>query len=558
MFEKIKELFNRTSRTEAMCVELKTMLEKTNEQNTFIISGLTDHTNLLKKQIDTLNNNINRLRKENEILKEELANQKRRLDFYLNIEDDSGNITENDGARFDSNGNAPIEDTAETESSFAIAANEPSLDSQQEQARKLMDETNENYFLSGKAGTGKSYLLDTFRNETQKKTLVLAPTGIAALNVRGATLHSAFGYYNLVKLNIEDISPKTIRLKSDKQLVLQEVETIIIDEISMVRADIFEKIDKILQIVNKNNAPFGGKQILLFGDLFQLPPVVTKKLEFEYLLDNFGGIYFFNSNSYKRGNFKYLELTQNHRQMQDKQYFELLNRVREGKSTSEDVDLLNSRIYFNGSIYDRFTTLFPTKAEAERVNKEHIQSLETKEYSYDARVVYDRDPNQNKVIESIFPITEHLQLKEGALVMMVANDTSHRWVNGTMGIIKKLANDRIYVSIDKQTYEVHRITFSEQEVIYRNKRIQYEDIFTVEQFPLVLAYAITIHKSQGQTLRNIICDINNCFATGQAYVALSRCSSLEGLHLIEPVVSSNIQVDHDVLDFYQTLENLLE
>ncbi|MBQ7251622.1 MAG: AAA family ATPase [Kiritimatiellae bacterium] len=392
-----------------------------------------------------------------------------------------------------------------------------------------------------------------------KANIVLAPTGIAALNVKGATLHSTFGYDNLVKLDVEDITDKTIRLKSEKRNVLKRVKTIIIDEISMVRADTFDKIDRILKAINGSAQPFGGKQMLVFGDLFQLPPV-TKGKEYEYLLDRYGGVFFFHSDAYKSGNFKFIELTENHRQKGDQEFFGILNRIREGTATDTDIERLNTRYTPNGSMDGRYIALFPKKEEAERVNRNHMDQLESKEFVFEAETILDKNSNKNESIRNVFPINEELRLRLGANVMMVANDPEGRWVNGTVGIIKELSKDKIVVSFGKgKNYEVQPLNFDEQEIAYSGGRITYETVYRVMQYPIVPAYAITIHKSQGQTYDNVMCDIEGCFASGQAYVALSRCASLKGLHLKSRITPASIKVEHEVLDFYrsQLANNLL-
>lgn len=461
-------------------------------------------------------------------LKDTLKETERELDFYKNIEAASGEL------------NVP---------STTVQERNAKLDPEQSAVCGEMENSNINFFITGKAGTGKSFLLNTFRKETKKGTIVLAPTGIAALNVGGATLHSAFGYHNLVNLDINEIFSWTIRLKSEKQLVLKHVSTIIIDEISMVRADTFDKIDRILKVINNNNKPFGGKQILLFGDLFQLPPVAQPR-EREYLYDRYGGIHFFCADAYKRANFHFRELTINHRQKEDAEYFELLNRVRDGSVTLEDIETLNARVVQDSSVYDRFTTLLPTKAEVERLNQNHIRRLNSREYTYEATIIHDKHPDKNRSLEALFPINKTLHLKKGALVMMVANDPGHRWVNGKLGIVSELSNKGISVAIDRNVYDIHPFEFSEQEVTYENGKLTYENILTITQYPIVPAYAITIHKSQGQTYQNIVCDIDRCFADGQAYVALSRCANLNGLHLARQISRASIRVDKNVLDFY--------
>lgn len=527
------------------------------------------------EQVERLNNQLIDTRRERDaakahvvscqreisMLKSNLEETNKKLKFYKNIEEDSDNLNVSDHSesrqRLLEQATEQIKaKRIETQKSglphpISHSSTEALLDCEQASACDKMEHSCENFFITGKAGTGKSFLLDVFRKTTDKSHIVLAPTGIAALNVNGATLHSTFGYYNLVNLDVDAISASTLRLKSEKRITLRSVSAIIIDEISMVRADTFEKIDRILKVINQNNLPFGGKQILLFGDLFQLPPV-TKAKEFEYLLDRYGGIYFFCSDAYKRGKFQFMELTINHRQKDDAEYFSLLNRIRDGSVTSEDIDILNSRVIHDTSIYDRFTTLLPTKAEVESLNQYHINQLDSVGYTYHARVVLNKHQNNNRNLESVFPIANSLYLKNGALVMMVANDPEHRWVNGSLGIVRKLSNDGISVTIKKRTYDIHPFDFTEQEITYTNGKITYEDVLKVKQYPIVPAYAITIHKSQGQTYQNIVCDIDRCFANGQAYVALSRCASLEGLHLKRKISGASIRVDKCVLDFYNT------
>ncbi len=565
--------------------------QKEKSANSYTDAQIRDMLSALENRIGILTSVLESISHENKQLRIELQDLRKKLNFYTNIEEAAENLnvqedteerdrllkkaaeqilsnrekkkeahpqkTEEPSLTASSTAGSTIA-PAGTESFIEVPETEepddsiPLLDEEQTFACNYMDTTNENVFVTGKAGTGKSFLLDVFRNTTDKNHIVLAPTGIAALNVNGATLHSTFGYFNLVNLRIEEISSDTIKLKSEKQAVLRRVSTIIIDEISMVRADTFDKIDRILKVINKTDAPFGGKQMLIFGDLFQLPPV-TKSQEYDYLLDRYGGIFFFHSDAYKSGNFKFIELTQNHRQKGDQKFFEILNRIREGLATDDDIALLNKRYSPTEDIYeDRFVSLFPTKAEAERVNREHINQLESNEFVYCAKTLLDKYPNKNKSIESIFPIANELRLRLGASVMMVANDPEHRWVNGTLGIVKKLSEDAIYVSFgENRTYEIHLFEFDEQEVTYANGVISYEKVYSVSQYPLVPAYAITIHKSQGQTYRDVACDIDRCFASGQAYVALSRCASLSGLHLKSRITPTSIKVDREVLEFYR-------
>ncbi len=428
------------------------------------------------------------------------------------------------------------------------------LDEEQKKAFLLMEYSNENIFVTGKAGTGKSLLLEIFGRFPHKKIIKLAPTGIAALNIGGATLHSTFGYYNLENLNLDDIAQSTIRLKPEKKLVLQNTELIIIDEISMVRADIFDKIDIILRMVNNNDSLFGGKQIIIFGDLFQLPPI-AKPQERNYLIDRYGGIHFFHSKAYVNGNFRFIELTTNHRQKDDYQFFDVLNRIRNGKTLDTDIDLLNSRFVANRDVLRRVVTLFPKKAQAEKVNRDELEKIDAREYTYLAKIQLNKRSNQTPSLDNIFPISNNLKLKRGALVMLTANDIDKRWVNGTLAIINSLEEDKVEISLDGRNYIVYPQDFSEKEIIYKNGRLEYEDVLVVNQYPIILAYAITIHKSQGMTYKKVACNLENCFETGQAYVALSRCSSLDGLFMLNKVTMSIARVDNDVKKFYLNQTN---
>ena len=590
--DQISSLNTQIQKKDRELAAIKFNIDQTNEAVKKTRAEAFRNTENLSSKVDnsvsTLTSVVDSLNTENHKLRAALDEQKERLDFYLNIDKEAGKMTVDEDSKEreellakvkaqiaaqqgktqsgadkgkgqavttqPSSGTpiaAAVQSRQEELEPEIIPSGERILDDEQEFARNYMESTSKNVFITGKAGTGKSFLLNVFRDNTAKGHIVLAPTGIAALNVDGATLHSTFGYSNLVNLDVDEISDDTIKLKSEKKMVLRRVSTIIIDEISMVRADTFDKIDRILKVINKSSQPFGGKQMLLFGDLFQLPPV-TKGKEMDYLLDRYGGTHFFHSDAYKAGDFKFIELTKNHRQKGDREFFEVLNRIREGKTTVDDIDLLNTRYTPDESKYDHFVSLFPTKAEAERVNTDHINQLESREYVYYAETVLDKRTNKNKSFDSIFPIANVLRLKVGASVMMVANDPEHRWVNGSLGIVKELDEDHISVSFgENRVFDIMPCQFDEQEITYSNGKIVYEKILCVVQYPVVPAYAITIHKSQGQTYSQIACDIDRCFASGQAYVALSRCASLDGLHLKSLITPASIKVDRDVLGFYR-------
>lgn len=425
-----------------------------------------------------------------------------------------------------------------------------SLDEEQAKALDCIENTTGNYFITGKAGTGKSFLLKIFQTLTKKTILKVAPTGIAALNIDGVTMHSAFGYDNLTNISLDSLDEKTLTLSPNKKLVLKNIDTLIIDEISMVRADIFDKMDKILRIIcQKENLPFGGKQVLVFGDLFQLPPIANKTEE-KYLKHKYGGIFFFNSDSYKNSNFSYIELRTNHRQKGDQVFFDILNKIREGTMTDADINLVNGRYVEDNNNLRRVIKLYPKRSLADRVNEDALNKIWGDERVYNAEVTFKKYADQNLSIENNFQISATLKLKIGAMVMMTRNDVGHRWVNGTLGIVEKFGDNTIFVQINGNTYEIYRVEFEMNEAKYENGNITYTPVFKAKQFPMVLAYAITIHKSQGSTYQQIACDPSDCFAPGQAYVALSRCVDLNGVHLLKKLNSTDIKVNNQVKEFY--------
>ena len=428
------------------------------------------------------------------------------------------------------------------------------LDEDQLEALSFFESCNDNAFITGKAGTGKSFLLSAFARLSEKrgyKLLKVAPTGIAALNIKGTTIHRAFGYDNLESVDIAEIDNNTLILDPQKRILLQQTDIIIIDEISMVNPDTFDKMDLILRIVCKDDRLFAGKRMILFGDMFQLEPVVNQKSKKEYLMEKYGSVFFFDSESYKKGAFHFIELKTNHRQKNDSVFFNMLNRIREGSTTEEDYTILNERVLSNKSEARRILTLYSTKAEADKVNQDELSKIHSKEYRYPAKIVMNNKADQTRLVDYNLPYKQELVLKVGALIMMTANDPQNRWVNGTLGIVKKLEPNSIEVTINSQTYEVPLFSFRQYDAVYKEGRIKYEETLQVSQYPILLAYAMTIHKSQGMTYQQIAVDLSRCFASGQAYVALSRCSSLEGLHLLSRIKKGRVSmVNPRVKEFY--------
>ncbi len=533
--------------------DIKTLNDKILSQTSFIQELHADNEDLRKKL-----SYFTEIKSDSTQLTEEidLDEEKRRVEeAILNIETLPQNIpsdqtdelqTEPEQAPIGIDGNAADDPVIEPVLNASI------LDPDQSRAVSSMENTNGNYFITGKAGTGKSFLLRVFENVTSKKALKVSPTGISALNIGGTTIHSAFGYNNLEKLDLDEINLDNIQLRQNKRFVLQEIDTLIVDEISMVRADTFDKMDRILRVLNNNNVVFGGKQVIAFGDLFQLPPIASSTEE-RYLREKYGGVFFFNSDAYNEANFGFIELSTNHRQNQDQYFFEMLNRIREGSVENSDITSINERVVRDDADLRRIVRLFPKKVAAEHVNNLELSKIPALEYIFEAKVIYQTHNNQQITlarIEKNFPISYRLKLKLGALVMLVQNDPGHRWVNGTLAIVSSISNDAIKVTINAVEHELHKSIFEAREANLVNGRVEYKVVLQIEQYPIILAYALTIHKSQGKTYRRIACDLTDCFAPGQAYVALSRCSSLNGLHLLKSINNRHIAVDSTVREFY--------
>jgi len=417
------------------------------------------------------------------------------------------------------------------------------LSAEQEALFQIMEGTKQHLFVTGRAGAGKSVLLRHFREYTKKKIVVCAPTGIAALNVRGQTIHSLF------KLPAELIEKGSLSPNVRLRSLLKRLDCIVIDEVSMVRADIMDAIDERLREACNNDIPFGGKQIIMFGDPYQLPPVLEKGLapHFEY---TYKGHFFFNALVWQEAEFKIFELTQVWRQ-KDPTFRDVLNAVRDGSVTDIQIEQLNTRygvpVPMEGTV-----TLAPTNSLVTTINQQRLNQLPGKAREYRASV-------SGQMKKSTFPTEEILQLKEGAQVVLLKNDKDGRWVNGSVGKIAKLEDDHIDISVDGITYTLEREVW--EEIVYtydhEKKKVQSEVTSSFRQYPIRLAWALTIHKSQGQTYESACIDLTtSVFAAGQMYVALSRCTSLEGLYLKMPVKREHIIVDAKVTAFMSKRETI--
>lgn len=395
-------------------------------------------------------------------------------------------------------------------------------------------------FLTGKAGTGKSTLLHHVRETTTKATAVLAPTGVAALNVGGQTIHSFFRFPPTL------IDPGSLRKRRSAKL-FQKLETLIIDEVSMVRADVMDGIDTALRLYrDAMYTPFGGVQVILCGDLFQLPPIVRERDMQTFFDQQYGGPYFFCAKVFKDLQPYSVELTTVYRQ-HDEDFIYVLNKIRENRVGAELFALLNTRVQ-RGSEPPQdssFITLTATNQAAFRKNQACLDRLAERSYAYLAEV-------SGQFEESIFPTEELLELKPGAQVMLIRNDPYKRWVNGSIGRVSRLTDTKVWVEIRGTIHELEPETW--QNIRYRynqeTNRIEEEEVGSFTQYPLRLAWAITIHKSQGQTFDKVRIDLGRgAFAHGQTYVALSRCTSLEGLVFSRPVTPRDIVFDERVYDW---------
>ena len=409
-----------------------------------------------------------------------------------------------------------------------------------------LEKTKDSLFITGKAGTGKSTLLQLFRNTTRKRCAVLAPTGIAALNVRGQTIHSFFGFPPKM-IAKQDI----VRRRNHK--MFKNVDIIIIDEISMVRADMLDNIDYFLRVNRNVNEPFGGVQMVFFGDLFQLPPVVASDFERRVFSTTYRSPYFFSSQVMnKRYPLRLVELNTVYRQ-DERRFINLLDSIRLNQIDYDDLMELNERFVPLPEDKEFFLTLTSRNAIADQINQLEINKLETEPFSFTGSVVGNFNPR-------LMPADPVLQLKQGAQVMFVKNDPQKRFVNGSIGIIKSLTSESIIVTVlddrdEEQTFELEKL---EWEILkYKSdeanpQKISTEVAGTFKQYPIKLAWAITIHKSQGKTFDRVIIDMGSgAFEYGQTYVALSRCRRLDGIFLKRPLHGKDIMVDNRVTEWYE-------
>ncbi len=410
----------------------------------------------------------------------------------------------------------------------------------------LLEQSDRSLFITGRAGTGKSTLLQVFRNTTKKKTIVLAPTGVAALNVKGQTIHSFF------RFPAKPLSRSEIKKLRQRKLY-QKIEVLVIDEISMVRADLFDSIDVFLRINRESPLPFGGVQLVCFGDLFQLPPVVARDVEHTLFSTYYDSPYFFSAKVFEEGfQMEMIELSKNYRQ-ESRYFLRLLDAVRLNQADTDDLEDLNERYLPAFQPDEPYITLSTRNKIVDIINSRELSLLQTEEHTYLASV-------SGNFAARLFPTEPALKLKVGAQVMFIKNDPQRRFVNGTIGKVISLKPDQIAVQVEEQdgtsklveverlVWEIERYKLSEENA----NAIETEIVGSFTQYPLRLAWAITIHKSQGKTFDKVIIDLGRgAFEHGQTYVALSRCRTLEGIVLKQPVRPRDILVDERIVEFYE-------
>jgi hypothetical protein len=428
-------------------------------------------------------------------------------------------------------------------------------------AVRFINSTCAHIFLTGKAGTGKTTFLKNLGARTHKSFVVVAPTGIAALNAGGVTIHSQFllplgsfipgrnlpfGAGENGNFYTTDTLTRRQPLNSARKQVLRSIELLVIDEVSMLRADLLDAIDARLRAARGNyREPFGGVQLLLIGDLYQLPPVV-KGNEAEILKEYYPSPWFYESRALREAGFVYIELDKIYRQ-QDADFIRLLNNLRNNALTQEDIDLLNAHVRDPNDDLSDVITLTTHNFKADSMNREALKRLESKSHIFEATV-------NGEFPEHIYPVQYKLELKEGAQIMFVRNDSEGQaYYNGKLATVKRISGDSVEVvmadsgepfELKKERWENKRYAIDQD-----SQDLQEEVIGSFEQYPVRLAWAITVHKSQGLTFDRAVIDVRQAFADGQVYVALSRLRSLDGLILLEPVPPSVISTDRSVVSF---------
>jgi hypothetical protein len=428
----------------------------------------------------------------------------------------------------------------------AICASTIKVEGSFARALELLETSDKNLFITGKAGTGKSTLLQHFSSTTKKRVVLLAPTGVAALNIKGQTIHSFFGFK-------PDITVDTVRrLPARKAEMYRNTDMIIIDEISMVRADLLDCIDAFLRHNGRDSRlPFGGMRMVFIGDLYQLPPVVTYG-ERKMFRQHYRSEHFFDANAFRDFPAEFVELDKHYRHS-DARFIGLLNAVRNNTAGADEMELLNERFnpHFVPGSSEGYVTLVPTNRLADVLNGAELEKVKGRQYLYEAWLEGDFK-------DGSMPAERELRVKIGAQVMLLNNDKAERWVNGSIGEITSIGRgedgtdligvrllDGSEVSVGRHTWELFKMSYDSE-----SRRLVPAVVGRFSQYPMMLAWAVTIHKSQGKTFDKVIIDIGSgIFATGQLYVALSRCRTLDGIVLRKRLEKKHIFTDFRVIKF---------
>ena len=431
-------------------------------------------------------------------------------------------------------------------------------------AADLVNHTSRHVFITGKAGTGKTTFLKHIKQHTQKNTVVVAPTGVAAINAGGVTMHSffqlPFGPFIPVSTNqFSETSQatdkhslfKNIRFAASRREIYQELELLIIDEVSMVRCDMLDAVDIVLRHFRRQpHLPFGGVQVIYIGDMFQLPPVVGRE-EWSILKQYYESPFFFGARVLKDAPPLYVELKKIYRQ-NEQHFIDILNRIRNNQPLPTDLDELNKRFNpdFENFAFEKYVTLTTHNSKADIINEEGLKKLPGKLYNFTAEI-------SGEFADKSFPTESNLKLKTGAQVMFIKNDSGNerKYYNGKLAIVKSIVNGEIVVAfhdgeddlkLEKETWKNIRYNYDKEK-----DNIEEEELGNFKQFPIRLAWAITIHKSQGLTFDNVVIDAGSSFAAGQVYVALSRCTSLDGVVLQSQISRHAISTDKRIIEFAQ-------
>ena len=420
------------------------------------------------------------------------------------------------------------------------------IEGETEQALNLLENTNKNIFLTGRAGTGKSTLLKYFHATNKKNIVVLAPTGVAAVNVQGQTVHSFFKF-------LPSITEDQVKKKyGDKSNTFRNLDAVVIDEISMVRADLLDCVEKFLRLNGpKPNTLFGGVQLIAIGDLYQLPPIV-KNDERQIFEQHYRSPFFFDSKCFEKSDFTTLELNNVYRQS-DQDFIEILDAIRVCATTDEHIAKINERVVIEeeNDEKDFHISLVTTNAMASNINNAKLGQLTTKERTY-------QGISEGEFHEGNTPTELQLVLKEGAQIMLLNNDPRGHWINGDLVQVLKMNNESIRVLFEDGSFDdISRYKWDEIRYVYdeEEKKIKSEIVGSFIQFPIRLAWAVTIHKGQGKTFERAVVDFGSgTFTSGQAYVALSRCKSLEGLLLKSPLEHRHIFIDPRIDEFMKGLK----